>query len=128
VSFVRNWLHRFVVVVALLAILCVTATTTAFAARYTYDAASIARVDAHAGGGSGSGSAQFSGVQVAPPLAHTEAQGASTTFLTADVATESGPSFYRGAKPGEAPSFEPRPIDFKVDPHTACQCSTTLEA
>ena len=33
-------------------------------------------------------------------------------------ATESGPSFYRGAKPGDAPSFEPRPNDFKVDPAT----------
>jgi RHS repeat-associated protein len=33
-------------------------------------------------------------------------------------ASEEGPSFYRGAKPGEAPSFEPRPNDFKVDPAT----------
>lgn len=84
----RNWLHRFVVVVPLLAILCVTATTTAFAARYTYDAASIARVDAHTGGGSGSGSAQFSGAQVASASPHTEARGTSTTQLPRSVATE----------------------------------------
>ena len=32
--------------------------------------------------------------------------------------TESGPSFYRGARPGEAPSFEPRANDFKVDAAT----------
>jgi hypothetical protein len=86
-SFTRNWLHRSVVVVPLLAILCVTATTTAFAARYTYDAASIARVDAHAGEGSGSGSAQFSGIQVASASPHTEARGTSTTPAAGSVAT-----------------------------------------
>jgi hypothetical protein len=37
--------------------------------------------------------------------------------LAIGSATE-GPSFYRGAKPGEAPSFEPRPTDFKVDAAT----------
>ena len=34
------------------------------------------------------------------------------------TATAEGPSFFRGAKPDEAPSFEPRPNDFKVDPAT----------
>jgi hypothetical protein len=29
-----------------------------------------------------------------------------------------GPSFFRGARPGEVPSFTPRPNEFKVDPRT----------
>ena len=67
-------------------------TASAFAAQYTYDAASIARVDAHTGGGSGSGSAKFSGAQVASASPHTEARGTSTTRLAPVFATESGVS------------------------------------
>jgi hypothetical protein len=56
----------------------------------------------------------------APPLA-TQGNGAGHRLPPRGPecrATEAGPQFYRGAKPGEAPSFSPRPTEFKVDAAT----------
>jgi hypothetical protein len=38
--------------------------------------------------------------------------------VAADGAEDAGPSFFRGARPGEEPSLEPRPGEYKVDPET----------
>lgn len=53
-----------------------------------------------------------------PVLVHNSSCPLSRNNPPKETATEEGPSFFRGAKPGEAPSFEPRPNDFKVDPAT----------
>jgi hypothetical protein len=39
------------------------------------------------------------------------------THVTED-ATDATPRFFRGARPGEEPTFAPRPNEFKVDPAT----------
>lgn len=100
------------------AVLVVGGTTAADAPTYAYDAPIIARTHVHEINAADARSALLSVAkeESAGPLA--EARGTSTTFLSRNNATESGPSFYRGAKPGEAPSLEPRPNDFKVDAAT----------
>lgn len=73
----------------------------AFSARYTYDAASIARVDAHTDGGSATGSAQFHDAQVASASPAVDAQDTSATSTRSFVATEVEAGF-PAIKPGAA--------------------------
>lgn len=78
--------------------------------------AAIARVDVHAINGVGVRPAHLTGSRDESALPSLEARGVST--VPPLPLLPEGPSFFRGAKPGEAPSFEPRPNDFKVDPAT----------
>lgn len=84
-------------------------TTTASAVRCTYDLPTGARVDVQEIVAAGAAPAELSVAQERSALPAVEARGMSTTPVAGSVATEAGPAFYRGAKPGEAPSFEPPP-------------------
>jgi hypothetical protein len=46
------------------------------------------------------------------------AAGPVSVWWRLSVAADTGPAFFRGAKPGEVPSFAPKPGEFKVDPQT----------
>jgi hypothetical protein len=49
---------------------------------------------------------------------------AGAWFRRADRVVPDGPSFFRGSRPGESPSFTPRPNEYKVDRATGTVKST----
>jgi len=55
-------------------------------------------------------------VASAVPFAGWGAAAAKLTKAGGDIAQSTSGGIYRGARPGEAPSFAPRPNDYKVDP------------
>jgi len=110
-----NWFRRIVLAVVTIFV-AVTLPSPGAALAHAYDAPAVAPLDVHEFGAVRATQPQLIDQQKESGSPLSSAQGTSTTPYARSVATESGPSFYRGARPGEAPSFEPRPNDFKVDP------------
>jgi hypothetical protein len=92
-----------------------TATTTSGAARYTYDSRTNTRVDNCAIGVADAATTQLGDAREGSGSPTAAPRGTSTIVFTRNNATEAEQAFFRGAKPGEAPSFSPRPNEFKVD-------------
>jgi hypothetical protein len=92
-----------------------TGTTTATAATFTYDAPAAERNGVLPTETAETISMQSRDLREESALPACDARSTATTPLVTFVATGAVPQFYRGAKPGEAPSFSLRPTEFKVD-------------
>jgi hypothetical protein len=111
-------LRMILVVLAVLAGLSQAGTTAAHASSSTYDASPPSRIECVDVAATISAPCQLTGPQEPNAWRFGTALGTVAIPGSAWNATEAGPSFYRGSRPGEAPSFEPRPNDFKVDAAT----------